>query len=136
MNFLSHALPLYQPLEILLEFEKCCTAVDIWSAGCIFAELLLKKTLFPMREQENLLKQIFAMFGFPTKIIYKELYNYPLISDLFKYMKHHFLGGQPKEVPLLHILKNTSHAALLDILTLEFTYRKFSSDLGLLSDSV
>ncbi|GFY75394.1 hypothetical protein TNIN_246771 [Trichonephila inaurata madagascariensis] len=80
----------YQPLELLLEFEKCSTAVDIWSAGCIFAELLLKKKLFPIEERQNLLKQIFAMFGFPTKRIFKKLYDYPLILDLFEYRKHHY----------------------------------------------
>ncbi|GFY41925.1 protein IMPAIRED IN BABA-INDUCED STERILITY 1 [Trichonephila inaurata madagascariensis] len=80
----------YQPLELLLEFEKCSTVADIWSAGCIFAELLLKKKLFPMMEHENLLKQIFALLGFPTKSIYKKLYDYPLILDLFKYTKHHY----------------------------------------------
>lgn len=80
----------YQPLELLLEFEACNTAVDIWSAGCIFAELLLKKMLFPMRERENVLAQIFAMLGFPTQKVYKELYDYPLLIDLLKYLVHHY----------------------------------------------
>ncbi|GFW18893.1 hypothetical protein TNCV_5133461 [Trichonephila clavipes] len=43
-----------------------------------------------MGEQENLLKEIFAVFGFPTKSVYKEIYDYPLLSDLFNYMNHHY----------------------------------------------
>ncbi|GFT94099.1 hypothetical protein NPIL_148851 [Nephila pilipes] len=80
----------YQPIELILEFETCTTAVDIWSAGCIFAQLLQKKILFPMYERESVLSQIFALLGFPTQKIYKELYAYELLIDLLKYLGHHY----------------------------------------------
>lgn len=37
----------YRAPEILLGSRHYSTAVDIWSIGCIFAEMVLKKPLFP-----------------------------------------------------------------------------------------
>lgn len=36
-----------RPPELLLGSEKYGPEVDVWSVGCIFAELLAKKPLFP-----------------------------------------------------------------------------------------
>jgi serine/threonine protein kinase len=36
----------YRSPELLLRFNEYATPVDIWSAGCIFAELATKKPLF------------------------------------------------------------------------------------------
>jgi serine/threonine protein kinase len=40
---------LFRPPELLLGATNYAEAVDIWSVGCIFAEFLLKKPLFPGR---------------------------------------------------------------------------------------
>lgn len=37
----------YRAPELLLKFNEYATPVDIWSVGCIFAELALRKALFP-----------------------------------------------------------------------------------------
>jgi serine/threonine protein kinase len=36
-----------RPPELLLGTERYGPEVDVWSVGCIFAELLAKKPLFP-----------------------------------------------------------------------------------------
>jgi serine/threonine protein kinase len=36
-----------RPPELLLGNERYGPEVDVWSVGCIFAELLAKKPLFP-----------------------------------------------------------------------------------------
>jgi cyclin-dependent kinase len=36
----------YRSPELLLRFNEYATPVDMWSAGCIFAELATKKALF------------------------------------------------------------------------------------------
>ena len=36
----------YRPPEILLGANEYCTPVDIWSIGCIFAEMVTRKPLF------------------------------------------------------------------------------------------
>ena len=39
----------YRAPEILLSLVEYDTAVDMWSVGCIFAEMLGRKHLFPGR---------------------------------------------------------------------------------------
>lgn len=37
----------YRAPEVLMSWDKYDKAIDMWSAGCIFAELLGRKPLFP-----------------------------------------------------------------------------------------
>jgi len=39
----------------------------MWSVGCIFAELLLRKHMFPGRSELDQLGKIFHAFGVPTE---------------------------------------------------------------------
>ena len=41
----------YRPPELLLGAQSYGPAVDMWSAGCIFAELLLGKAVMPVRKK-------------------------------------------------------------------------------------
>jgi len=36
----------YRAPELLLGLDSYTTAIDMWAVGCVFAELLLNKTLF------------------------------------------------------------------------------------------
>eukprot|EP00980_Cylindrotheca_fusiformis_P030912 scaffold25626_cov137-Cylindrotheca_fusiformis.AAC.3 len=56
----------YRPPELLLGATKYGTSVDIWSAGCILAELILGKPLFTGKSEMDQLKLIFEMLGTPT----------------------------------------------------------------------
>lgn len=56
----------YRAPELLLGEEKYGPEIDIWSIGCIFAELLLKEPLFQARNEADLLKRIFDLTGSPT----------------------------------------------------------------------
>ncbi len=42
----------YRAPEIMLTWQKYDVAVDIWSTGCIFAEMLEGKPLFPGKDRE------------------------------------------------------------------------------------
>lgn len=42
---------LYRPPELLLGTTKYGPAVDMWSVGCIFAELLHGKPIFPGKDE-------------------------------------------------------------------------------------
>ena len=53
----------YRPPEILLGEKVYSTAVDIWSIGCIFAELVTKKPLFPGDSEIDQLFRIFRTLG-------------------------------------------------------------------------
>jgi len=56
----------YRAPEILLEKRRYTRAVDMWSVGCILAELLLRKPLFPGRDSFHQMTLIVNVLGTPT----------------------------------------------------------------------
>lgn len=63
--------------EILLGAKTYSTAVDMWSVGCIFAELLLKEPLFQAKGELELLSLIFKLLGPPTKNTWPDFNELP-----------------------------------------------------------
>ena len=57
----------YRAPELLLSCNEYTTAIDIWSVGCILAELLGRKPLFPGKDYVDQLNLITKMLGSPTK---------------------------------------------------------------------
>ncbi|KAI3736962.1 hypothetical protein L2E82_26952 [Cichorium intybus] len=57
----------YRAPELLLCCENYGTSIDIWSVGCIFAELLGRKPLFPGTECLNQLRLIIGILGSQTE---------------------------------------------------------------------
>jgi len=55
----------YRAPEVLLG-TSYATPVDIWSAGCIFAELITKTPLFPGKNEIEQLSRIFEVLGTPS----------------------------------------------------------------------
>ncbi|KAG0493015.1 hypothetical protein HPP92_006413 [Vanilla planifolia] len=53
----------YRAPELLLCCDKYGTSIDVWSVGCIFAELLGQKPIFPGTECLNQLKLIINVLG-------------------------------------------------------------------------
>lgn len=56
----------YRPPELLLGETKYGTAVDIWSAGCILAEVILGRPIFTGKTDMDQLKLIFDLIGTPS----------------------------------------------------------------------
>ncbi|KAF1813054.1 Pkinase-domain-containing protein [Eremomyces bilateralis CBS 781.70] len=56
----------YRSPELLLGTTTYGTAVDIWSIGCVFAELLTRSPLLQGRNEADQLAKIFATLGIPT----------------------------------------------------------------------
>ncbi|KAM0944551.1 putative cyclin-dependent kinase CMGC-CDKL-Cr family [Dioscorea sansibarensis] len=54
----------YRSPELLLGDEKYNKAIDVWSVGCIMAEMLTGKVLFPGKSEIDQLDLIFMMMGF------------------------------------------------------------------------
>lgn len=65
----------YRAPELLLNYQNYSTPVDIWSVGCIFAELVLKKPLFPGRSPLDQLRKIVSVLGNPTPHQLRECTN-------------------------------------------------------------
>ena len=56
----------YRAPEVLLTFKKYTEAMDMWSVGCIFAELLLRKPLLPGTDANHQIDLIFTLLGTPS----------------------------------------------------------------------
>ncbi|XP_029974000.1 mitogen-activated protein kinase 14A isoform X1 [Salarias fasciatus] len=98
----------YRAPEIMLNWMHYNMTVDIWSVGCIMAELLTGKTLFPGSDHIDQLKLIMKLVGIPgpellMKISSESARNY--ISSLPQMPKRDFtdvfLGANPQAVDLL-----------------------------------
>lgn len=57
----------YRAPELLLSCEEYTSAIDVWSVGCIFAELLGRKPIFPGKDYLHQLKLIINSIGSPDE---------------------------------------------------------------------
>ena len=105
----------YRAPELLLGAEKYSTAIDLWSVGCVFAELVNKKALFTGKSEIDQINRIFQMLGTPNEGIwpgYSELScvkkatfttypfnnlrkSFPHLSDLGVKLMNSFLTYSP-----------------------------------------
>ncbi len=60
----------YRSPELLLGTETYGPEVDIWSVGCLLVEMILKKPLFPGKNEPEQLDLIFRTFGTPTEEVW------------------------------------------------------------------
>ncbi|XP_060072665.1 mitogen-activated protein kinase 7-like [Ylistrum balloti] len=56
----------YRAPEIMLALVEYGAAVDVWSVGCIFAEMLGRKHLFPGKDYISQIKLIVGILGSPS----------------------------------------------------------------------
>ena len=57
----------YRAPELLVQNHRYDSAVDMWSIGCILAELLGAKALFPGKDSLHQLRLIVERLGTPQK---------------------------------------------------------------------
>ena len=57
----------YRAPEVLLGSNSYGKAADIWSMGCILAEVLIGKPVFPGSSTLNQIEKIISFTGKPTK---------------------------------------------------------------------
>ncbi|MBA0768630.1 hypothetical protein Gotri_017420 [Gossypium trilobum] len=62
----------YRPPELLLGTTYYGVGVDLWSAGCILAELFYGKPIVPARTEVEQLHKIFKLCGSPSKEYWKK----------------------------------------------------------------
>jgi cyclin-dependent kinase len=65
----------YRAPEVLLGAAKYAPAVDVWSIGCIFAELERKQAIFPGDSELQQLLHIFKLLGTPTEDVWHGVSN-------------------------------------------------------------
>ncbi|CAD6192868.1 unnamed protein product [Caenorhabditis auriculariae] len=103
----------YRAPEIMLNWMHYTQTVDIWSVGCILAELITGKTLFPGSDHIDQLTRIMSVVGTPdeeflSKISSEEARNY--IRNLPKMprrdFKKLFSQASPAAIDLLEKMLN------------------------------
>ncbi|XP_043480711.1 mitogen-activated protein kinase p38b-like isoform X2 [Leptopilina heterotoma] len=101
----------YRAPEIMLNWMHYNQTVDIWSVGCIMAELLTGRTLFPGTDHIDHLTRVLVLCGTPTeetlsKVTSQEARNYiqslPLLKK--KNFKDVFRGANPLAIELLELM--------------------------------
>jgi mitogen-activated protein kinase 15 len=95
----------YRAPEILLGSNSYSKGVDMWSVGCILAELLLGKPFFPGTSTLNQLERVLEITGMPTQSDIESI-NSPMASVMLEQL--------PKIKPkkLRHIFPTASEEAL------------------------
>lgn len=67
----------YRAPDVLMGSRKYSTPVDIWSIGCIFAEMVNGRPLFAGTSEADQLDKIFRHLGTPTPDIYPGIVDLP-----------------------------------------------------------
>lgn len=67
----------YRAPEILLGARKYSTPVDVWSIGCIFAEMVMRAPLFPGDSEIDQLYKIFQGLGTPNHHMWEGVESLP-----------------------------------------------------------
>ncbi|WOL10020.1 hypothetical protein Cni_G18774 [Canna indica] len=73
----------YRAPEILLGSRNYSTPVDIWSVGCIFAEMVNQRPLFPGDSEIDELFKIFRVLGTPNEEIWPGVTSLPDFKTTF-----------------------------------------------------
>jgi len=92
----------YRAPELILGSTSYTTSVDLWSAGCVFAEMLLGQPIFTGKDGINQLVEIIKVIGTPTPEELRAMNpNYPEYKFEPKIAAHPwekvFRGWTPKE---------------------------------------
>lgn len=67
----------YRAPDVLLGSRTYNTSIDMWSAGCIMAEMYTGRPLFPGTTNEDQLEKIFRLMGTPTERTWPGVSRYP-----------------------------------------------------------
>uniref|UniRef100_A0A6B2LBW3 cyclin-dependent kinase n=1 Tax=Arcella intermedia TaxID=1963864 RepID=A0A6B2LBW3_9EUKA len=73
----------YRAPEVLMGFKNYSTPIDMWSIGCIFAEMKNGKPLFTGKTTEQQLQSIFKGLGTPSVEDYPKIVELPGWSEDF-----------------------------------------------------
>lgn len=65
-----------------MPFQEYSTPIDMWSVGCIFAELLMMEPLFTGKSDQDQLNKIFRTLGTPNENIWPGYSRLPAVQKI------------------------------------------------------
>lgn len=98
----------YRSPDVLLGSRNYSTPIDMWSAGCIFAEMYTGRPLFPGNSVKDELLRIFKILGTPN------VQDFPGLAELPYWKPEEFEQYQPMD---LHAMLPEMDPTALDLLT-------------------
>jgi cyclin-dependent kinase 10 len=78
----------YRAPEVLLGTGFYNESIDMWSVGCIFAELIKRKPLFPADNEMEALSMICELLGHPNQKTWQNLIRFPFL-EILDLQNHH-----------------------------------------------
>lgn len=94
----------YRSPELLLGTEQYNTEIDIWSVGCIFAEIMTREPLFQGKNEVDQLSRVFALMGPPTRETWPDFQSLPnakAIRPLLTKQHPHSQGSLATKFPYI-----------------------------------
>lgn len=73
----------YRAPEVLLGGKQYSTGVDVWSIGCIFAEMCSRKPLFSGDSEIDQIFKIFRVLGTPSETVWPDIVYLPDFKPSF-----------------------------------------------------
>ncbi|KAK8970364.1 Cyclin-dependent kinase G-2 [Platanthera guangdongensis] len=110
----------YRAPELLLGTKEYSTAIDMWSLGCIMAELLAKEPLFNGKTEFDQLDKIFRTLGTPNEKIWSGFAKLPGVKVNF--VKQPYNRLREKFPPTSFFGRPTLSEAGFDLLNKLLTY--------------
>jgi len=92
----------YRAPDVLLGSQTYSTQVDIWSCGCIFAEMVNGRPLFPGSSEKDQLLRIFRTLGTPLVDEWPDLANLPEFKNVDTQLPKYEKKGFSKICPRLN----------------------------------
>ena len=84
VNSLSIVTLNYRAPELILGNYGYTNTIDIWSLGCVFYEMVMKRKLFNMKTDMTLLTCIFKEFGTPQKSVLHNIAGANISEEIIK----------------------------------------------------
>ncbi|CAD8157000.1 unnamed protein product [Paramecium pentaurelia] len=101
----------YRAPELLLQWRDYNQSIDMWSVGCIFAEMLRKKIFLPGASAKNQIELIFDVLGSPNEQVLQMAPKSPLSISVNQMQKKRgrdfeklFPNGSKEAIDLLRQL--------------------------------
>ena len=94
----------YRAPEIML-WKRYGFEVDVWSVGCIMAELLTRQPLFPGQDLQDQLRKVFGILGKPSDDFIQQIQS----PRIVKWVQSQSFNAKQ---PLKKVIPGASHEAL------------------------